>query len=92
MSQNRLNNLILMSIEYELLSKLDISAIINDFSVKKHVNITCRVYIVELNLLCQCCSTKSINSCNNHLYIAASTDCRVVPFINRNNVVSVNKS
>ena len=35
MSQNRLNNLALMSIEYELLRKLDISAIINDFSVKK---------------------------------------------------------
>jgi len=34
-SQNRLNNLTLMSIEYELLRKLDISAIINDFSVKK---------------------------------------------------------
>jgi len=36
--------------------------------------------------------TTSINSCNNHLYIAVSTDCRVVPFINRNNVVYVNKS
>jgi len=35
MSQNRLNNLTLMSIEYKLLRKLDISAIINDFSVKK---------------------------------------------------------
>ena len=27
---------------------------------------TCRVYIVEFNLLCQCCSTTSVNSCNNH--------------------------
>ena len=35
MSQNRLNNLTLMSIEYELLRKLHISAIINNFSVKK---------------------------------------------------------
>ena len=46
MSQNRLNDLTLMSIVCELLRKLDISAIINDFSVKNHVNITCRVYIV----------------------------------------------
>ena len=93
MSQNRLNNLTLMSIEYELLRKLDISAIIDDLLVKNHVNITCGVYIVEFNLLCQCCScSTSINSCNNHLHIAVSTDCRVVPFINRNNVVSVNKS
>ena len=35
MSQNRLNNLTLMSIEYELLRKLDITAVINDLSVKK---------------------------------------------------------
>jgi len=35
MKQNRLNNLTLMSMEYELLHKLDISAIIKDFFSKK---------------------------------------------------------
>jgi len=34
MKQNHLNNLTLMSMEYELLSKLDISTIIKDFAVK----------------------------------------------------------
>jgi len=35
MNQNRLNDLTLMSIEYELLRMLDISAITKEFSVKK---------------------------------------------------------
>jgi len=45
-NQTRLNDLTLTSMEYELLRKLDISAIIKDFSVKNHVNIARRVYIV----------------------------------------------
>ena len=58
MNQNRLNNLTLMSMEYELLRKLDIStlnATIKRVFSKKHVNIRGKFYIVEFNLLCHFC-------------------------------------
>ena len=45
MNQYCLNNRSLMSMEFELLSKSDISAIIKAFSVKNHVNITCIAFM-----------------------------------------------
>ena len=41
--------------EYELLCKLNIFAVIIDLSVKNHVNITFRIYIVEFNACHLCC-------------------------------------
>jgi len=53
-----------MSMEYELLCKLEIFAIIKHFSVKNHVNTARRVYIVEFICYVIYAATTSINSCN----------------------------
>jgi len=39
MNQSRLNDLTLVSTEYKLLRKLDMSAIVKEFSVKSHVTL-----------------------------------------------------
>jgi len=63
-TMSRLNNLTLMSMEYELLRKLEIFAIMKYFCSKIHVNITRRVYIVEFICYAIYAATVSINSCN----------------------------
>ena len=53
MNQNHLNNLALMSMEYELLRKLrHFRNHYRFFSKKNQVNITREIYIVELSLIC----------------------------------------